>query len=565
MHTHRKYLLLFLILLFSSLLNTADAHPAQSFTLERLDPIKISCDTCKHIASVLQHIVFNNATEDKIANSAIDICIKLHIQHEDVCRGIIPTFKSLVFLMLQQGLSPERICGSFNICPRIPPLAPMNVTFPKPKPPHKTPLKPLPSAPKKHILHITDIHYDPKYSIGSSSKCGEPLCCRENNGKGEGDHIAGKWGAASLLCDLNLNMLENFFEQIESLDPRPDYIFLTGDHPSHDIWCESLDENINATLFLTTRLQSLFNITVFPSLGNHDNYPVNTFEFPPLGTSVYTKYADNWSSWLSPSALETFKIYGYYSEPIDSNFRVISLNSNYYSILNPYLYLDHSNDPGNMLQWLIDTLQQSEDNGEHVYIIGHIPSGMQECEKEWGKAFNQIVNRYEDTIVAQFYGHSHYDQFEVFYEIEDSLAENSMSKNESSPRAVSVSYINPSTTTYAGVNPSFRLYTVDAKTGYMVDITKYYVDIDEANQMGIPKWHISYNASDTYQLDSLFPSEWDKLIDRMNEDDTLFDTYFRNMYSFGVRSQRECDEACKKSAICAMKSSYFGRFEEFFR
>jgi len=558
---HPFVLLLSLAILFSGF-NTVDSHPAQSYPLERLGEIKISCNTCEHIVSILQGLVFNNATRDKIISSAIKICIKLHIQPENVCRGIVPTFEKFAFLILQQDLSPGRICGFFNVCPPIQPVLPINITFPKPKPLHKQPIKPLPNSPKKYILHVTDIHFDPEYLVGSSSKCGEPLCCRKSNGKGEGDHIAGEWGANSMVCDLNSKLLKNFFDQLENLKPQPDYIFLTGDMPPHDIWLQSLNENINATLFITSKLQSIFNITVFPSLGNHDNYPVNTFQLPPFESSLYTQYANSWSSWLSSSALDTFKGYGYYSQLINPHLRVISLNTNYYSILNPYLYLNRTNDPGNMLQWLIATLQDSEDNNERIYIIGHIPTGMQECEKEWGKAFNKIVNRYEDTIIAQFYGHSHYDQFEIFYEAQD---ENSwvLNKNDSH-RAVGVSYINPSMTTYSGVNPSFRLYTTDAETGYMLDITKYYVDIEQANRLGYPEWNISYMSS-TYQLDSMFPEDWDKLLARMRDENTLFDTYFSNMYTFGVSSQRECDIAWKKEVLCAIESGYFDSFEECLR
>lgn len=29
------------------------------------------------------------------------------------------------------------------------------------------------------------------------------------------------------------------------------------------------------------------------------------------------------------------------------------------------------------------------------------------------------MERYENTIVAQFYGHSHADEFEVFYDLEE--------------------------------------------------------------------------------------------------------------------------------------------------
>ena len=32
------------------------------------------------------------------------------------------------------------------------------------------------------MLHITDIHLDPDYSVGSNAECGEPLCCRDDDG-----------------------------------------------------------------------------------------------------------------------------------------------------------------------------------------------------------------------------------------------------------------------------------------------------------------------------------------------------------------------------------------------
>lgn len=32
------------------------------------------------------------------------------------------------------------------------------------------------------VLHLTDLHIDLQYKENTSSTCGEPLCCRENNG-----------------------------------------------------------------------------------------------------------------------------------------------------------------------------------------------------------------------------------------------------------------------------------------------------------------------------------------------------------------------------------------------
>lgn len=60
-----------------------------------------------------------------------------------------------------------------------------------------------------------------------------------------------------------------------------------------------------------------------------------------------------------------------------------------------------------------------------------------------------VLNRYEATIMAQFYGHTHFDEFEVFYDTSDTK------------RAVSIGYIAPSITPWENVNPAYRIYYVD--------------------------------------------------------------------------------------------------------
>jgi len=45
------------------------------------------------------------------------------------------------------------------------------------------------------VLQITDIHFDPYFSPGARTDCGEPVCCRSNNGPGTTFHsMAGIWG-----------------------------------------------------------------------------------------------------------------------------------------------------------------------------------------------------------------------------------------------------------------------------------------------------------------------------------------------------------------------------------
>ena len=71
------------------------------------------------------------------------------------------------------------------------------------------------------------------------------------------------------------------------------------------------------------------------------------------------------------------------------------------------------------LQWLINELQAAEFNEEKVHIIGHIPPGHSDCLKVWSRNYYLIINRYESTVTAQFFGHTHYDEFELFYDIND--------------------------------------------------------------------------------------------------------------------------------------------------
>ena len=64
--------------------------------------------------------------------------------------------------------------------------------------------------------------------------------------------------------------------------------------------------------------------------------------------------------------------------------------------------------------------------------------------------FNVYISyRYESTITAQFFGHTHYDEFELFYDVADL------------GRALSIAYVGPSVTPYYELNPGYRIYYVD--------------------------------------------------------------------------------------------------------
>ena len=66
----------------------------------------------------------------------------------------------------------------------------------------------------------------------------------------------------------------------------------------------------------------------------------------------------------------------------------------------------------------------------------------------------------------QFYGHTHTDEFQIFYD------------DHHCP--VHVAYVAPSVTPYHGLNPSYRLYTVSV-AGEILDTRTFVMDLKEAS------------------------------------------------------------------------------------
>lgn len=69
----------------------------------------------------------------------------------------------------------------------------------------------------------------------------------------------------------------------------------------------------------------------------------------------------------------------------------------------------------------------------------------------FSREYNKIINRFESTVVGQFFGHTHKDEFKIFYDIEDPS------------RATSVAYIGPGVTTFDYLNPGYKVYIIDGQ------------------------------------------------------------------------------------------------------
>ncbi|XP_056449658.1 sphingomyelin phosphodiesterase isoform X2 [Gadus chalcogrammus] len=544
--------------------------PIEMFSLSGLgfNWKNLTCPACKAFFTILDIALLTDENEERVARAVGEACIRLHLADAEVCRQITELFRNDFIRALQYSLLwPSEACALLvgPSCGKFDLYAPWNVTLPKvPKPPVTPPSPPPPGSPQSRVLFLTDIHWDQEYSAGSSADCKEPLCCRnESNAPVWHHREAGYWGTYSK-CDLPLRTVKNLLEDVARTGPW-DWVYWTGDIPAHNVWSQTRKQQLSELSIISRLIHKNLgpNVTVYPAIGNHESTPVNSFPPPFVHGNrslawLYNAMAEEWAPWLPEQALKTLRYAGFYSVLVQPGLRLVSLNMNFCARENFWLMVN-SSDPANQLQWLVHILQASEDLGEKVHIIGHIPPGL--CLSSWSWNYYHILNRYESTITGQFFGHTHVDEFQMFYD------------EETMTRPVGVAFIAPSATTYINLNPGYRVYFVDGNykgsSRLVVDHETYILNLTEVNHKRpgyggavsipdpSPKWSRLYRATEAYGLSTLFPSDWEGLLRGFVDDDRVFQRFWYLMHKGHVSAP--CKDTCKTSLLCFLRS---GKYDE---
>ncbi|NWV69945.1 ASM phosphodiesterase, partial [Malurus elegans] len=419
----------------------------------------------------------------------------------------------------------------------------------------RPPVPPPPGAPTARILFLTDLHWDRQYTPGSAAACPDPLCCRGAPRDGPG--AAGFWGSYSK-CDLPLHTIDALLAQLPNATGHTSNstggfaaAYWTGDIPAHDVWQQSRGDQLQALRTVTALLRTrLGGLRVFPAVGNHEATPVNAFPPPYVHGNrsaawLYDAMAEAWQGWLPPAALHTLRAGGFYTAQVWPGLRLVSLNMNFCSQANFWLLIN-ATDPAGQLQWLMGVLADAERDGEKVHIIGHIPPA--HCLRSWSWNYYRIISRFEGTIAAQFFGHTHLDEFELFYD-EETLS-----------RPVSIAFVAPSVTTYINLNPGYRVYEVASSypgsSHAVLDHETFILNLTEANTAPPgtpPRWQRLYRAREAYGLPTAFPADWDRLVRRMQDDEQLFQQFWFHLHK-GHPPREPCGGPCKAALLCALRS-----------
>ncbi|KAI0308376.1 Metallo-dependent phosphatase-like protein [Multifurca ochricompacta] len=376
------------------------------------------------------------------------------------------------------GYDGRMICQNFlaSSC-TLPPTPALNLTgwFAKPKPSPLPPPK-TPSGQRLKVLHLSDFHLDPRYATSSEANCTSSLCCRANNHNANSPNQtllpAPRYGWFK--CDTPFSLAAAALEAIPVLADTEKtgfaWTIYTGDLVSHDLENQLSRDYV---MYTETVVYDLFKRIlgsgpVYAALGNHDSY--NQAQDAPhsLGGTLAKQFSWNYDhvaglwqqeQWIPSSAVAQARAhYAAYSVQRSDGLRVITLNTDLWYRANWFNYINLSGaDNSGMLRFLTDELQDAEDKGDRVWIMGHVLSGWDGTNglEVPTNLFYQIVDRFSPHVIANiFWGHTHEDQLSIFY------ANNAT--DISAETALATSWMGPSITPLTNLNSGFRVYEVDS-------------------------------------------------------------------------------------------------------
>ncbi|TFY56866.1 hypothetical protein EVJ58_g7375 [Rhodofomes roseus] len=479
------------------------------------------------------------------------------------------------------GYDGQAICSVFlSLCPR-PPTSPLDLDswFAKPKPNPLPPPK-QPTGERLQILHLSDLHIDPRYAIGAEANCSQYLCCRVNsyneNSLNHTVQPAPRFGAFN--CDSPYPLIVAALQAVPALTGTEetgfDFTIYTGDLIPHDPANElSRAYTVYSESVLYDLIKRLVNTgPMYAVMGNHDTYNMAMNSPYNIGNGLrdqfnwdYDHLAALWEleGWIDADTAQQARThYSAYSVQRQDGLRIITINTDFWYTQNYFNYISlASSDNSGMLRFLTDELQDAEDAGDRVWILGHVLSGWDGTEplENPSNLFYQIVDRYSPHVIAAiFFGHTHEDQLTIFY--------TNNATNISAENAQTVAWITPSVTPLTNLNSGFRVYEVDSVTFDILDAYTWQTDVnafgglDGQTEYG-PTFELEYSTREAYggsiagwgPDDPLNATWWHLVTEAMETNSSLVQLY--NLYqSKSSVMTPECTGECLSAKICYLRS-----------
>jgi sphingomyelin phosphodiesterase acid-like 3 len=326
------------------------------------------------------------------------------------------------------------------------------------------------------------------------------------------------------LSDTNFVLLNSAIAAMKAQVPDPDIIIISGDMLVH-YFLELVYNRIvtNPTQagymalvyqteqYLAIKLTEAFpNAQILPTLGDWDSD--TGVDSKPASSAFFQSFASAWSSAVnrsgsSPDFMDTFSAGGYYQTkfPINTNARLIGLYTQPWAkeCTNGCSTLGNAE-----LQWFTQQLHDAKEQGQKVWLLGHIPPGIdanttasnmakgQSCQEAvtpfWADAYSSqlyaLFAQYKGTIDFGVFAHEHYDDFRIV--------------NDSSGNFIFGVKLPPSITPLHN-NPAFIAFNYNPDLGVIIDESTFYLSNLASNPTAdAAVWEIEYSFNNTYGQDA---------------------------------------------------------------
>ena len=372
------------------------------------------------------------------------------------------------------------------------------------------------------VVFITDLHFDP---------FGDPSILPELQAV-----EAEQWPAVFARASKDLGaygrggtprLYLSLLERVKVVASDADFVIFLGDalaHGYNQTFYHITDSRDRAALnaftlktfqfIYLTLAQALPGKPIVIVLGNNDYY-CDDYAIQPRGPFLKDL------SGLAASHLnldreenlafdQSFPAGGYYSVtcPSAPGHRLIVLNATFFSsVYANRCGIGDDAEPGRAeMRWLESELRLARDRHEKVWLLSHIPPGLNVFSaihghksgggfeqaddfwrEEFARGFQAILGRYADVIAATFSGHTHQDDFRA------------------SEKIGVFNKIIPAISPVFGNNPALTVASYSPVTMEAMDYQVHYLDLaaNAAQPVGREQWALEYDFISAYGLGPL--------------------------------------------------------------
>jgi hypothetical protein len=237
----------------------------------------MSCVACRStFALMIQQFRSGSRTREQLQQDSVGLCMQLTTYGIVVCEGVVRLNAEIIFHILEQRptLTANQMCSVVlqSECGDPDPIFQFSVNVSPGPAITQSKSRSIPRSPNElKILHFSDPHYDPHYTINSFANCPEPVCCRRASGIAPNPvDRAGRWGDYRD-CDSPWEVVEDALRAARRQHPDVDLVYITGDYVDHGVWETTHEGNLQIMDRFFNLVADVFgDVQVFPVLANHE-------------------------------------------------------------------------------------------------------------------------------------------------------------------------------------------------------------------------------------------------------------------------------------------------------